>query len=524
MRARFAEAEGQLFLSPERRRPRPRCVLSRAVGATGGHAAPPLRPQRRPSPLRRPSRRERAARPGPTSTRSRTSSPIGPRRAASLRRDVRPRDRMLLPDRERGLRIPRRPHDVRSDSASRPDRVRHPLGRGEDDGPFHGAARSVVSTCASSEAPDLRPIIARAEEYAPHDWSGAPGGAANDTLFVHPRRSPVCSSASAATSVGWQLVRPPRAGPSAVARPSTPLVCDGARRARLRHRRRLLYLFRCNPVHVELGSHSSAIVPPLFRELRALAAQLLVELAARRRRALPRHPPHALGRERPQPDRPLEAVPLARLTELDIDPRFRIRARDLLDRFAARSADDAGGGRRPSRRGSRPERPVAYFSAEFAIHESLPIYAGGLGVLAGDHLKSASDVGVPLDRHRPPLPSGVLPPGDGPLVLAERALRRPRHRRRCRSSACTAATAQALGVAISVARRTVHVSVWCVRVGRVAALPPRHQPRRQRGARPLDHGPPLRRQSGHAHGAGADARHRRRARAARPRHPPRCST
>src|SRR5258706_5220579 len=39
---------------------------------------------------------------------------------------------------------------------------------------------------------------------------------------------------------------------------------------------------------------------------------------------------------------------------------------------------------------------VAYFSAEFAIHQSLPIYAGGLGVLAGDHCKEASDLGVPL--------------------------------------------------------------------------------------------------------------------------------
>ena len=41
-------------------------------------------------------------------------------------------------------------------------------------------------------------------------------------------------------------------------------------------------------------------------------------------------------------------------------------------------------------------RPVAYFSAEFGLHESLPIYSGGLGVLAGDHLKSVSDLGVPL--------------------------------------------------------------------------------------------------------------------------------
>jgi starch phosphorylase len=40
--------------------------------------------------------------------------------------------------------------------------------------------------------------------------------------------------------------------------------------------------------------------------------------------------------------------------------------------------------------------PVAYFSAEFGIHESLPVYSGGLGVLAGDHIKSASDLDIPL--------------------------------------------------------------------------------------------------------------------------------
>lgn len=39
---------------------------------------------------------------------------------------------------------------------------------------------------------------------------------------------------------------------------------------------------------------------------------------------------------------------------------------------------------------------IAYFSAEFGLHESFPIYSGGLGILAGDHLKSASDLGLPL--------------------------------------------------------------------------------------------------------------------------------
>ncbi|MBC8414043.1 alpha-glucan family phosphorylase [bacterium] len=41
-------------------------------------------------------------------------------------------------------------------------------------------------------------------------------------------------------------------------------------------------------------------------------------------------------------------------------------------------------------------RPVAYFSAEYGLHHSLPFYAGGLGFLAGDHIKECSDLGVPL--------------------------------------------------------------------------------------------------------------------------------
>ncbi len=40
--------------------------------------------------------------------------------------------------------------------------------------------------------------------------------------------------------------------------------------------------------------------------------------------------------------------------------------------------------------------PIAYFSTEFGLHETLPIYAGGLGILSGDHIKEASDLGLPL--------------------------------------------------------------------------------------------------------------------------------
>jgi len=42
------------------------------------------------------------------------------------------------------------------------------------------------------------------------------------------------------------------------------------------------------------------------------------------------------------------------------------------------------------------KRPIAYFSAEFGLHQSLPIYSGGLGILSGDHSKEASDLGLPF--------------------------------------------------------------------------------------------------------------------------------
>ena len=42
------------------------------------------------------------------------------------------------------------------------------------------------------------------------------------------------------------------------------------------------------------------------------------------------------------------------------------------------------------------DQTIAYFSMEFGLHESLPIYSGGLGILSGDHCKEASDLGLPL--------------------------------------------------------------------------------------------------------------------------------
>jgi glycogen phosphorylase len=112
---------------------------------------------------------------------------------------------------------------------------------------------------------------------------------------------------------------------------------------------------------------------------------------------------------------------------------------------------------------------VAYFSAEFALHQSLPIYAGGLGVLAGDHCKEASDLGIPFVGVGFMYPQGyfrqrVSPDGwqqevyehlnweDAPIQKAQTRDRKP----------CV--------VAVPLGTRTVLVQVWQVRLGRVRLL------------------------------------------------------
>jgi starch phosphorylase len=69
---------------------------------------------------------------------------------------------------------------------------------------------------------------------------------------------------------------------------------------------------------------------------------------------------------------------------------------EALESALAAHLDAHGRGTWHDRAGAPLDAPVAYFSAEFGIHESLPTYTGGLGVLAGDHLKSASDLDVPI--------------------------------------------------------------------------------------------------------------------------------
>ncbi|HWF86547.1 MAG TPA: alpha-glucan family phosphorylase [Vicinamibacterales bacterium] len=94
------------------------------------------------------------------------------------------------------------------------------------------------------------------------------------------------------------------------------------------------------------------------------------------------------------PVRMLWTIPRVVLDAAAVDPEFLA----LYDRALA-ALDNARAARNTWYADTFPQvagQSIAYFSAEFALHQSLPIYAGGLGVLAGDHCKEASDLGVPL--------------------------------------------------------------------------------------------------------------------------------
>ncbi|OWY67529.1 alpha-glucan phosphorylase [cyanobacterium TDX16] len=105
--------------------------------------------------------------------------------------------------------------------------------------------------------------------------------------------------------------------------------------------------------------------------------------------------PEAWERYGHNPVAVLESASYERLTQLAEDPFYIKQLSQLVAEFDAYMNQQDTWVSRVAPQISR-QNPIAYFCAEFGIHESLPVYSGGLGILAGDHLKSASDLGVPL--------------------------------------------------------------------------------------------------------------------------------
>ena len=135
-------------------------------------------------------------------------------------------------------------------------------------------------------------------------------------------------------------------------------------------------------------------LPPAVEGLATLAGNLSWSWH-REARALFRNVDEVLWHQtRHNPIRFLSEVDPARLARVADDPVFRQELDRIMEWMAGEGSNEYTwfGQKWPDLR----TRTAAYFCAEFALHNSVPIYSGGLGVLAGDHCKAASDLGVPL--------------------------------------------------------------------------------------------------------------------------------
>ena len=112
------------------------------------------------------------------------------------------------------------------------------------------------------------------------------------------------------------------------------------------------------------------------------------------------------------------------------------------------------------------EKRIAYFSAEFGLHNSLPIYSGGLGILSGDHAKESSDLGIPLvgvgfmypqGYFRQRIPSHGWQEAIYEQLDMDEAPIRP----------CLDEDGNELKVSVHLGDRAVYARIWYVNVGRV---------------------------------------------------------
>lgn len=163
----------------------------------------------------------------------------------------------------------------------------------------------------------------------------------------------------------------------------------------------------------------------------------------------------------------LASVGLETLERKASDKAYLAELKSVCDRFDAYMAEqpvavpEDGDGPTLSAR-----HPVAYFSAEFAVHQTLPIYSGGLGILAGDHLKAASDLNVPLVGVGLFYRFGYMQQqlsSDGQQISADQENRPAK----LAVELVRNSDGSALKISVPMPGREVVLRAWCARVGRV---------------------------------------------------------
>src|SRR5256886_3997850 len=137
--------------------------------------------------------------------------------------------------------------------------------------------------------------------------------------------------------------------------------------------------------------HTYNVIPTLpaaLEPLREMTFNLWWTWEPSARRLFRHLDPELWNRTNHNPVRMLQLSRQARLVEVAQDKNFLRELKEVHDAYRNYLARKDTYGKTSD----RFEKPIAYFSAEFGFHESIPNYSGGLGILAGDHCKSASDL------------------------------------------------------------------------------------------------------------------------------------
>ncbi|MGI9089094.1 MAG: alpha-glucan family phosphorylase [Chthoniobacterales bacterium] len=136
--------------------------------------------------------------------------------------------------------------------------------------------------------------------------------------------------------------------------------------------------------------HVIPTLPPALEPLREMVFNLWWTWEPEARRLFRHLDPELWNRTNHNPVRMLQLCRQARLLEVAEDDDFLRELKEVHGAFRDYLARQDTYGK--TGKGSALKNPIAYFSAEFGFHESIPNYSGGLGILAGDHCKSASDL------------------------------------------------------------------------------------------------------------------------------------
>lgn len=161
----------------------------------------------------------------------------------------------------------------------------------------------------------------------------------------------------------------------------------------------------------------------------------------------------------------LRTVSLQQLQVASLDHNYLQRYRSVLERFDDYMSEDSDTWYKRNFPGRQSEL-IAYFSAEFGLHEALPIYSGGLGILSGDHCKEASDMGLPFVGVGFLYPQGYFTQ----QINAEggqEAIYEKIDFSEVPATQAVDAEGKPIVVHVDLPGRTVYAKVWKIQVGRV---------------------------------------------------------